>query len=239
MHGFPSDERQAATNRNLGELLVLNAFYALTPYAVQVPMVVLATAATVIASQALISGAFSISRQAVHLGFLPRLTIRHTSKHEEGQIYAPAVNWTLCTGVVAVVLGFGSSAKLASAYGLAVTGTFVITTVLFLVLARVAWHARGWKIAVGAGVFLTVDGAFFAANLTKIPSGGWFPLVIAAGVFTVLLTWRAGARIVTANRSREEGSLHAFVEEARTMEPPVHWTSPGLMESGGLCRCSC
>lgn len=196
-------------------------FYQLLPHALRTPMVFLATAATIIASQALISGAFSISRQAVGLSYLPRLTIRHTSKHEEGQIYSPAVNWTLAAGVVLVVLGFGSSAKLASAYGLAVTGTFVATTVLFLVIARVTWGTRGWKVAVGASVFLIVDTAFFAANLVKIPSGGWFPLIVGAIVFTLLLTWRAGSRIVTANRTEAEGPLRSFVEEIRTTEPPV------------------
>jgi KUP system potassium uptake protein len=199
-----------------------NPFFALIPDVLRVPMVVVATVATVIASQALISGAYSISRQAVQLGFLPRLTIRHTSRREEGQIYVPAVNWTVGAGVLAVVLGFGSSSKLASAYGLAVTGTFVSTTVLFLVVARVAWKTPRWKIILATGVFLTIDVAYFAANLTKVPSGGWFPLVIASVVFTVLVTWRAGSRIVTDNRRSKEGPLRAFVEEVRTMHPPVH-----------------
>ena len=200
---------------------ISNPFYAIVPHGVEVPMVVLATVATVIASQALISGAYSICRQASHLGYLPRLTIRHTSKREEGQIYAPVVNWALCVGVTGVVLGFGSSTKLASAYGLAVTGTFITTTVLFLVLARAAWKVARWKIAVGAAVFLTVDVAFFTANLTKIPTGGWFPLVIAILVFTVLYTWRAGAGIVTENRTQAEGSLREFVEALPSMEPHV------------------
>lgn len=199
-----------------------NPFFAIIPHALRVPMVVLATVATVIASQALISGAYSISRQAVQLGYLPRLTIRHTSRREEGQIYVPAINWTVAAGVLAVVLGFGSSSKLASAYGLAVTGTFVSTTVLFLVVARVAWKTPCWQIILAAGVFLTIDVAYFAANLTKIPSGGWFPLVTASAVFTLLLTWRAGSRIVTANRRRKEGPLRLFVEEVRTLRPPVH-----------------
>ncbi len=192
---------------------VSNPFFLLMPTWAQIPMVLLATVATVIASQAVISGAFSVTHQAVQLGFLPRLTIRHTSRREVGQVYAPGVNAALFAIVVAIVVGFGSSTALASAYGVAVTGTFILNTILFLAVARLLWH-RPWRvIALGALVFLSIEVTFFAANLTKVVHGGWLPLAIAAVVFTVLTTWRKGREIVTANRIREEGPLQDFVDE--------------------------
>jgi KUP system potassium uptake protein len=183
--------------------------------------VLLATVATVIASQSVISGAFSVTRQAVQLGFLPRLTIRQTSEREVGQIYVPAINLTLFIAVVAIVIGFGSSVALASAYGVAVTGTFILNTILFLAVARLLWHKPRRLIALGAVVFLIVELAFFAANLTKVAHGGWLPLAIAFAVFTVLTTWRKGRDIVTANRSREEGSLREFIDELDGRDFPV------------------
>lgn len=187
-------------------------FFLLVPSWGRTPMIVLATVATVIASQALISGTFSLSRQAVRLGFLPRLRIVHTSERLEGQVYLPAVNALLFTGVVVVVLAFGSSQRLASAYGLAVSGTFLITSVLFLVVARTA---LGWSrlavTAVGA-LMLTVDIAFFSANLTKLFAGGWVPMVIAAAVFTILTTWHRGQQIVRANRARDRGALETYLD---------------------------
>jgi KUP system potassium uptake protein len=191
---------------------VANPFFLLMPSWAQVPMVLLATVATVIASQAVISGAFSVTRQAVQLGFLPRLTFRQTSEHEIGQIYVPAINHGLFIAVVALVVGFGSSAALASAYGVAVTGTFILNTVLFLVVARMLWHKPKRLIALGAVVFLSIEVTFFAANLTKVVHGGWLPLVIAAVIFTVLVTWRKGRDRVSANRTREEGPLREFVK---------------------------
>jgi KUP system potassium uptake protein len=192
---------------------VSNPFFLLMPAWAQLPMVLLATVATVIASQAVISGAFSVSHQAVQLGFLPRLTIRHTSRKEVGQIYAPAINGALFAIVVAIVVGFGTSTALASAYGVAVTGTFILNTILFLAVARLLWHdPRRW-IALGAAVFLTIEVTFFAANLTKIVHGGWLPLAIAAIVFVVLTTWRRGREIVSANRAKEEGPLRDFVDD--------------------------
>jgi KUP system potassium uptake protein len=198
-----------------------NPFYLLLPHWARVPMVFVATVATVIASQAVISGAFSVSRQAVRLGFLPRLTVRHTSEHEIGQVYVPAVNWGLFGLVVAVVVGFGSSGRLGAAYGVAVSGTFVITTILFLTVARRRWRWPVWAIVLGAVVFLTVEGTFLAANLSKVRHGGWMPLVIAGGVFTVMMTWHRGRDIATANRTREEGPLRAFIEQLRAMDPPL------------------
>jgi KUP system potassium uptake protein len=173
-----------------------------------------------------ISGAFSVTRQAVQLGFLPRLTIRHTSSREEGQVYAPGINAGLFVAVLALVVGFGSSQNLASAYGIAVTGTLAIDTLLFFVVVRMLWRKPTWMVALGAAVFLTVDLAFFAANLPKVVHGGWFPLTIAAVVFVVLTTWQRGREIVTKNRIEEEGPLQAFVEEVRAMDPPLY-RAPG------------
>lgn len=200
---------------------VENPFFLLLPAWAQIPMVLLATVATVIASQSVISGAFSVTRQAMQLGFLPRLTIRHTSEREVGQVYAPAINLSIFLAVVAIVIGFGSSAALASAYGVAVTGTFILNTILFLAVARLLWHKPRRLIALGAAVFLTVEVAFFAANLTKVVHGGWLPLAIALVVFSVLMTWRKGRDIVTANRSREEGPLRSFVDKLDAREFPV------------------
>jgi KUP system potassium uptake protein len=200
---------------------VANPFFLLVPGWAQVPMVLLATVATVIASQSVISGAFSVTRQAVQLGYLPRLTIRHTSEHEIGQVYAPGINASLFVAVIALVLAFGSSASLASAYGVAVTGTFILNTILFLAVARLLWHTPKRLIALGAAVFLTIEVTFFAANLTKIVHGGWLPVAIAAVVFTVLATWRKGHEIVTRNRTREEGPLQDFVDHLDTLSFPV------------------
>jgi KUP system potassium uptake protein len=195
-----------------------NPFFLLMPEWARIPMVILATLATVIASQAVISGAFSVTRQAVQLGFLPRVTIRHTSGEEEGQVYAPGINAILFVAVVALVVGFGSSASLASAYGIAVTGTLAIDTILFFVVVRMLWHKPLWMVALGLSVFLTVDLAFFGANIPKVVHGGWFPLTIALVVFTVLITWQRGREIVTRNRHEEEGPLRRFVEEVREID---------------------
>ena len=197
-------------------------FFRLVPGWGQFAMVGLATLATVIASQAVISGAFSVTRQAVQLGFLPLLNIRHTSEREIGQIYIPAVNWGLFIAIVGLVVGFGSSTALASAYGIAVTGTLAIDTILFFVVVRTLWRKPLWMVFAGAAGFLTVDLAFFAANTTKILHGGWFPLAMAATIFIVLMTWRRGRDIVTRNREEEEGSVREFVLElASSPDPPV------------------
>jgi KUP system potassium uptake protein len=195
-----------------------NPFYMLMPHWARVPAIFLATAATVIASQAVISGAFSVTRQAVTLGYLPRLRILHTST-QEGQIYVPFVNWTLLAAVVVLVLAFERSSKLASAYGIAVTGTITITTLLFFVV----WHTRTprpWVVA-AAAFFLAIDVSFFLANLDKIVSGGWLPIVVAAIVCTVLFTWQRGRRIVTDKREELEGPLQAFVRKLHGDEPKV------------------
>jgi KUP system potassium uptake protein len=192
---------------------VANPFYLLAPDWARLPLVILATAATVIASQAVISGAFSVSRQAVRLGFLPHLTVRHTSTRESGQIYVPAVNWLLFGGVLVLMVAFRSSSRLATAYGLAVTGTLLLTTSLFLIYAATAWQWARWKLVLTAVVFGGIELTFLAANLTKIVHGGWLPLVIAAVVVTVMTTWQRGRRIVTARRVDVEGPLPEFIDK--------------------------
>ena len=200
---------------------VENPFYLLAPGWAQLPVVILATVATVIASQSVISGAFSVTAQAVQLGFLPRLSIRHTSDREIGQVYAPGINWGLFVAVVGLVLGFGSSAALANAYGVAVTGTFILNTILFLAVARFLWRKPRWMIALGGTVFLTIEVAFFSANLAKVAHGGWVPLALAAGVFTLLMTWHKGQHIVTENRTEQEGPLLEFVEALEARKPSI------------------
>ena len=192
---------------------VSNPFYLMVPSWGRVPMVALATLATVIASQAVISGAYSVTRQAMRLGFLPRLSVRQTSKEEGGQIYVPAVNWLLFGGVLILILAFRSSSRLATAYGLAVTGTFVLTTTLFLILASAGWHWRRWPLIGFAVVFGGVEVTFLAANLTKVVRGGWLPLLIGAMVVTVMLTWQRGRQLITARRTELEGPLSDFVDQ--------------------------
>jgi KUP system potassium uptake protein len=199
---------------------ISNPFFLLIPHWGRVPMVVLATVATVIASQAVISGAFSVTKQAIQLGFLPRLQIRHTSTTEIGQVYLPAVNWFLLAAVIALVLGFQTSTALGSAYGIAVTCTITADTLLFLVIARQLWKKPGWLVGIGAAVFFTIDLAFLGANLTKTAHGGWFPLSIGAIIFVVLSTWRRGTKEIRESRIEAEGSLQSFVDELRAADPP-------------------
>jgi KUP system potassium uptake protein len=203
---------------------IANPFYLLVPHWARVPMIFLACAATIIASQAVISGAFSVTRQAVQLGYLPRLRILHTS-HEHGQIYVPFVNWALLFAVLILVFAFESSSKLAAAYGIAVTGTITATLTLFLVLQRLEGRWRAWQIALAATVFGVVDIAFLGANLVKVFRGGWLPILIGVGIYTVFATWHQGRRIVTRNREREEGSLADFIEILRICQPPVQRVS--------------
>jgi len=198
---------------------IVNPFYRMGPDWAVYPMVGLATAATVIASQAVISGSFSLAMQSVQLGFAPRLQIEHTSESEFGQIYIPEVNWALMVACIGLVIGFGSSSALAAAYGVAVTTTMVITTILFYVLARSRW---GWSLlAAGslAAVFLVVDLAFWGANLTKIPDGGWFPLVVAGLVFLLMTTWKTGRRVLAGRMKAREIPLAAFLDGIRAHPP--------------------
>ena len=195
---------------------VSSPFFLLAPDWGLVPLVLLATAATVIASQAVITGAFSVAAQAARLGYLPRLRIAHTSETEMGQIYVPWINWLLMVSVLTLVFAFRSSTSLAYAYGVAVTGTIVMTTLLFFYVARAKWGTPRWVLGVGAGVLLTIDVLFLAANLTKITHGAWLPLLIGLTIFTVMTTWQRGREIVTAERTRHEGTLREFVEELRS-----------------------
>ncbi|HET7268209.1 MAG TPA: potassium transporter Kup [Oleiagrimonas sp.] len=189
-----------------------NPFYHAVPEWGLYPMIVLATVAAVVASQAVISGAFSITRQAIQLGFIPRMRVVHTSTDAIGQIYLPWINRILMVAVIVVVIGFGSSNALAGAYGIAVTGTMAIDTTLFLVVARLMWKWQVWKIAIAGIVFLTIDLCFFGANTLKIPDGGWLPLVLAGGVFTILVTWRRGRDLLLRGIKQEGGlSLDTFI----------------------------
>lgn len=182
-----------------------NPFFFLAPEWARLPLVILATLATIIASQAVISGAYSVSQQAVQLGFLPRMRILHTSAKAAGQIYVPLVNWGLLLLVILLVVGFRSSSNLAAAYGIAVTGTMFITACMLGVLTFAVWKWHPVLAALVTGGFLIVDGLYFASNITKIPDGGWFPLLVAAVTFTLLTTWATGRRLV---RERlEEGAL--------------------------------
>ncbi|MGO4595077.1 potassium transporter Kup [Leifsonia sp. 2TAF2] len=197
-----------------------NPFFLLIPEWGRLPVVILATAATVIASQAVISGAFSLSRQAVSLGLLPPLTIRQTSKHEGGQIFLPAINALLFIGVIAIMLAFGSSERLSTAYGISVTGALVVDTLLLLLVSRPLWHWAPWKIVLAAVAFGGLELAFLAGNLSKVINGGWVPLLIAAAVILLMTTWRRGRQLVQADRIRKEGSLEEFIEEVRKANLP-------------------
>jgi KUP system potassium uptake protein len=200
---------------------IANPFYLLVPHWGRIPMIVLACVATVIASQSVISGAFSLARQAVQLGYLPRIQVVHTSPQEIGQVYVPFVNWTLMAAVLILVFAFESSAKLAAAYGIAVTGTITITFALFLVNARRSMGWTTWQVVLAGAFFGLVDAAFLGANLMKIFKGGWLPIIVGIGVYTVLSTWQQGRRIVSRNRARAEGSLAGFIEVLRITQPPV------------------
>ncbi|MER7923750.1 potassium transporter Kup [Streptomyces sp. NPDC096057] len=200
---------------------ISSPFFLLVPHWGRWPMVLLATAATVIASQAVITGAYSVASQAAQLGYLPRLRIAHTSESTIGQIYVPWINWLLMVSVLTLVFAFRSSAALAFAFGMAVTGTITITTLLFFYVARAKWHTPVWLIATGATLLLTVDLLFVAANLTKLVHGAWLPLLIGLTAFTVMTTWQRGREVVTAERADHEGSLREFVDQLRSGERPV------------------
>src|SRR5688500_5280875 len=174
---------------------VSNPFYLLAPAWFVYPLLVIATSAACVASQALISGAFSLTQQAIQLGYSPRMRIIHTSVHEAGQIYIPEVNKGLAVGTLLLVLTFGSSTALGQAYGVAVTGTMAITTILFYIVARHLWGWSRLKAGAFLAFFLSIDLAFFLANLVKVPTGGWVPLAVAGAVFTLMTTWKRGRAI--------------------------------------------
>jgi KUP system potassium uptake protein len=200
---------------------VSSPFFLLAPGWARLPMVLLATAATVIAAQAVITGAYSVASQAAQLGYLPRLRIAHTSASTIGQIYVPWVNWLLMVSVLTLVFAFRSSAALAYAFGMAVIATITITTLLFFYLARVRWHTPLWLIGVGAGILLAIDLLFLAANLTKLAHGAWLPLLIGLTAFTVMATWQRGRQVVTRERERAEGPLRAFIDRLRDDQHPL------------------
>lgn len=210
---------------------VRNPFYLMAPEWARLPLVLIATAATIIASQAVISGAFSVTHQAVQLGFLPRIRTLHTSEKAAGQIYIPAVNWGLLIMVIALVLGFRESTKLASAYGIAVTGTMLITTLMLAFLLFQVWRWNRLLAAGAIGLFLLVDGIYFASNITKIPDGGWFPLIVAALLFTVLTTWSTGRRLMRERLEESAMPLSLFIKSAAASTPRVRGTSVFLSAS--------
>ena len=199
---------------------ISNPFFLMSPSWAQLPMVFLATAATVIASQAVITGAFSLSRQAVQLGLLPRLEIRHTSQTQAGQIYLPRINIILLIGVLLLVGLFGTSTALASAYGIAVSGTMVVTGIMAFIVVRRSW---GWSVLAAVSLvipFLVIDIIFFGANLLKIADGGWFPMLLGFAVVTLMLTWRRGSRILFEKTRRSEVPLIDLVENLEKHSPP-------------------
>jgi KUP system potassium uptake protein len=208
-----------------------NPFFLMAPEWARLSLVILATIATIIASQAVISGAFSVTRQAVQLAYLPRMRILHTSAHAEGQIYVPLVNWALLVLVIAVVLGFRSSDSLASAYGIAVTGTMFISSCMLAVLATSVWRWPRIVVVLVIGTFLLVDGAYFASNLTKIPDGGWFPLTVAAAAFTLLTTWARGRALMRDRLHESAMPLGIFAKSARTSATQVAGTAVFLTAS--------
>ncbi|MGV3572590.1 MAG: potassium transporter Kup [Ramlibacter sp.] len=199
---------------------VKNPFYMMAPDWALVPLVVLATAATVIASQALITGAFSVTKQVVQLGYLPRLNVQHTSVRDTGQIYIPAVNWGLFAAIVLAVVMFRSSSALAAAYGIAVTLDMLITTVLTFFVIRYGWNYPLALCVAATGAFFVVDVAFFASNLLKLFEGGWFPLLIGGLIFTLMMTWKRGRAILADKLRADAIDLHSFLE-AVFISPPT------------------
>ena len=213
---------------------VRNPFFLMAPEWAIYPLVGLATVATVIASQALISGVFSLTHQAIQLGFTPRLEVRHTSAAAHGQVYLPLINWTLLAACVGLVVGFGSSANLAAAYGIAVTATMIITSLMVGVVAAEQWKWSRWKLLGLIGTFLLVDLTFLAANVIKIPHGGWFPLVAAVLVFYVMTTWRTGRRLLSFNLKRGRQPIKAMIASlTRSKIPRVEGTAVYLFPNPG------
>jgi KUP system potassium uptake protein len=196
-----------------------NLFFNMAPSWALFPLVALATCATVIASQAVISGVFSLTRQAIQLGYLPRMDIRHTSATEMGQIYIPQINWMLMVGITVIVISFGSSSDLTHAYGLAVTGAMLMDTILAAIVARWLWGWSRWLTACVFGVFLVVDLLYVGSNMLKIPTGGWLPIVIAVGALAVFLVWNRGREILVSKLYRDAMPIEEFLERwDRTVE---------------------
>jgi KUP system potassium uptake protein len=210
---------------------VENPFYLLAPAWALYPLVALATAATVIASQATISGTYSMTKQAIQLDFLPRMLVAHTSEREMGQIYIPGANWVLLAVIAAAVIGFGSSTRLASAYGVAVAGTMFVTTILTFFVIRFAWHYNLFLSIAATGFFILVDAAFFSSSLLKIADGGWFPLALAAIVFTAMTTWHRG-REIAMSRQRETGKSIEWLMSWLDANPPPRVPGTAMFMAG-------
>jgi KUP system potassium uptake protein len=202
-----------------------NPFFFLAPDTLRLPLVILATAASIIASQAVISGAFSVTQQAIQLGFIPRLRIQHTSASAAGQIYIPAINWTLLVMVILLVLMFRNSSNLAAAYGIAVTGAMFIDTCLLAVVLFSLWRWNRQVAGVLLAIFFIVDGAYFAANLTKVPDGGWFPLLIGVIAFTLLTTWARGRQLMLRRMRESSMPVEIFVKSAANSATRVAGTA--------------
>jgi KUP system potassium uptake protein len=210
---------------------ISNPFYLLAPKWALLPLVILATMSTVIASQALISGVFSITSQAIHLGFCPRISIIHTSSHEIGQIYIPAVNWSLFIGVIWLVLTFKTSSNLAAAYGIAVTATMVITTILAFEVARYKWNWSVTKATAIFGSFLVMDLAFFGANIKKIPHGGWVAVMIGGAIYLLMITWHRGRQILFRRLKERSMAVEEFCQKLLE-EPPIRVPGSAIYMSG-------
>ncbi len=205
---------QGALLFRVGPEALTSPFYMLAPAALQLPLVILATCAAIIASQAVITGAFSVTQQAIQLGFVPRLRIEHTSASTAGQIYIPLVNWLLMTMVILLVLFFQTSSNLTSAYGIAVTGAMLIDTCLLVVVLFRLWHWPVYYAVPLLALFFVVDGAYFTANLTKVPSGGWFPLLVGFLVFAVLTTWARGRQLMIERLREAAMPIKVFIQSA-------------------------
>ena len=210
---------------------VKNPFFMLAPEQFRLPLVLLATAATIIASQAVISGAFSVTQQAIQLGFIPRLRITHTSEKAAGQIYIPVINWALMVMVILLVVMFGSSSNLAAAYGIAVTGAMAIDTVLLAVVLFSLWNWPKWKAIPLLVIFATVDFLYFGANLIKVPDGGWFPLLIGAVAFTLLTTWAKGRKLMIDRMNEASLPIEVFIKSASTSATRVSGTAVFMTSS--------
>ena len=210
-----------------------NPFFLLAPTWARLPLVLLATAATVIASQALITAAFSVTKQAIQMGLLPRMRVMHTSVRDTGQIYVPFVNWGLYLFIVLAVVLFGSSSKLASAYGIAVTLDMTITTVMTFFVIRYSWKYPLWLCIAATGFFFVIDVMFFASNMLKLLAGGWFPLVIGIGMFTLMLTWMQGRKLMTERLRDDAIDLKGFLE-AVFVSPPTRVSGTAVFLSADV-----
>jgi KUP system potassium uptake protein len=205
--------------------VIKDPFFLMMPDAVRLPVVILAILATIIASQAVISGAFSLTQQAIQLGFIPRLGIQHTSASASGQIYIPVVNWFLMVMVLVLVVSFGSSSKLAAAYGIAVTGAMFIDTCLLSVVLITLWKWPMWKALPVLGVFFIVDIAYFGANLLKVPAGGWVPLALGLVIFTLLTTWSRGRKLMQDRMREAAMPIPVFIDSAASTATRVAGTA--------------